>query len=93
MRRKWPIVLLGWYLLAPPTSVHQIIKATSFANWVQLGTYDQATDCQEHLEMTQHGKNPSISRISMKDQAASQVSAASLEEARCVASDDPRLLQ
>ena len=84
---KWPIALMGWYLLAPPAARHQpvsIHNTIPIHEWVQIASFDAAAECQEHLEMVRHGKDPLL-------KTGDHQTAFIIDEAQCIASDDPRL--
>jgi len=79
-RHAAALVLMGWYLLQPPT--HRINGQTSFEDnapltlWRHVHAYDTAKQCQDWIEHLQ---------------TLPPVAAVHGDHSRCVASDDPRL--
>ena len=78
------LVLIGWYLMAPPRLDHDYTTKLDapFSQWVVVRTFDIATDC-EREKRTREAKVLGNERIS-----ASHCEDCFLE---CIGTDDPRL--
>lgn len=76
------LVLVGWYLIQPPT--HRTAKGIAFDDdlpltlWRHVASYDTAKDCQAQIEHME----------SSPPKMAEEMGA---NFVRCIASDDPRL--
>ena len=89
MTRAVIVLFCGWYLLLPPItgkSTFPLVDTDApFARWVQVGSYDSATECAS--EQTKRGlkvTEPNYHEMLRGD-------AAEAINALCIASDDPRL--
>lgn len=82
LRHAAALALVGWYLMIPPTSNGLPLADAPLNLWVQIDTFDTADFCHRDLITGTEGK-----RRWMGDAATFAV----LKEARCIASDDPRL--
>jgi hypothetical protein len=76
------LALVGWYLMIAPMGT----TPASLSQWQILGTYDNASDCQQKLEaLSQPPKSRSPSSRAIKR--------AQTPPMGCIATDDPRLKQ
>jgi hypothetical protein len=85
------LVLVGWYLMAPPTGVDNKLHIDwPLRLWDQIGSYDDAKQCHAgKIRMEQGLDSPEIKagmhpimRIWLKRK---------IDQSQCIASDDPRL--
>jgi len=81
------MVLVGWYLLLPPTPGAQ----PPYGTWEHAGSYDSAADCVE----SKHRSIATLEALYKKVTPHRDITADRLWQryidARCVASDDQRL--
>jgi len=94
LRHAAALALVGWYLLMPPMPVEPSgllgppdLRAP-LSKWDQEGEYDHVGDCQSEIFQI---RNYSLdSKIKPKNRGAANAALAILN-ARCIATDDPRL--
>jgi hypothetical protein len=81
------IVLVGWYLMVPPTKdANQIDPSVRLPKWIVLRAFDTANACND----TQDQLRYRVSRLNLQIAADAAASEAA-EFSQCIASDDPRL--
>jgi hypothetical protein len=86
------LALVGWYLLAPPNvwvgKEDRVDETAPLDSWIQLGSYDTAVRCQQALDQI----NAKVYAAYEKDKRARHPFQWRLGvDAKCVATDDPRL--
>jgi hypothetical protein len=91
-------LLLGWYLLVPPPMINDHAKTPDawapLHMWLHVGSYDTAAECRTALPQARPAALRAVSTqpyfVNHHDQVMETMDLA-LTEARCIASDDPRL--
>lgn len=86
------LLALGWYLLVPPRSLEAGSPVTAIpplSQWQMLRSFDNAEACEGALTTLLKGLKQNLDKNPSDAKAAKQYAFAS--DARCVASDDPRL--
>jgi hypothetical protein len=87
LRHAAALVLVGWYLMVPPTKdANQIDPSVRLPKWVVLRAFDTANACNEAQDQLRYR----VSRLNLQIPVASAVSEAA-EFSQCISSDDPRL--
>jgi hypothetical protein len=76
------LALIGWYLMLPPTDGRVVYPAAPLADWINVGSYDSAKDCETALS-SDIGK-----ALQIKEHPAVFDDAF---HGKCIATDDPRL--
>jgi len=101
LRHTAALALTGWYLMVPPPEPsHSTLDARTkepLSQWVRVGTYDTATECeaereQVRLEATQAAGKYGLNQLE-KPTTRDELIASEASAALCVAADDPRLKQ
>jgi hypothetical protein len=86
-RHAAALVLVGWYLMVPPTKeTNQMAPSVPLPNWVVLRAFDTADACNEAQDQLRYH----VSRLNLQNPVVSAASEAA-EFSQCIASDDPRL--
>jgi hypothetical protein len=81
------LVLVGWYLMVPPTKdANQIDPSVPLPRWLVLRAFDTADACNEAQDQLRYR----VSRLNLRVPVASAASEAA-EFSQCIATDDPRL--
>jgi hypothetical protein len=93
------IVLVGWYLIAPPmyenyNSKHKLLSTRAYVNaplpaWTRFGIYATREKC----EAQKHNDFDDAVKAGPGKDAREQALWESSKKAMCVAADDPRLKQ
>jgi len=81
------LALVGWCLVVPPSiDSRGVATQAPLSKWTKLGTFDSAEDCDRERidEMTR------LEHAAGQGQAGNQ-SLLAIQNAECVATDDPRL--
>jgi hypothetical protein len=86
-RHAAALVLIGWYLMVPPTKdTNQIDPSVALPGWVVLRAFDTAAACNDAQDQLRYR----VSRLNLQNPVTSAASEAA-EFSQCIASDDPRL--
>jgi hypothetical protein len=86
LRHAAALVLVGWYLLAPPAypATNGMLRwdaTVPLSRWKMVKSFDSATQCEAELLIRQRGAKIE-NKASVRD---------FVESFECIASDDPRL--
>ena len=97
-----PLLLMGWILLVPPDSTipHSVDSQASMSRWSHVAEFDNAPACERALA-TLRKRNPDIPvpldptgelrRFQRRQPADPQLALARVNNATCIAADDPRV--
>ncbi len=97
------LALLGWYLILPPLVQGPVTdrrcqqgvgpnEAASMSHWVIKTGFDTAKECERQKDkIMSEAQALDLTKLSMEDFCAQAAIALQVQEAQCVATDDPRL--
>ena len=87
-RHAVALVLVGWYLMVPPTTDNtvNVDPSVPLPKWVVLRAFDTAAACNDAQDQLRYH----TSRLNLQIPVAAAASEAA-EFSQCIASDDPRL--
>jgi hypothetical protein len=93
--------LVGWYLVVPPDSTvpHSVDSAAPLSRWSVITKFDTADSCKQALTGLQNKNhdpaNPDavdkLRRFKKRQPADPERARARVNDAACIAGDDPRL--
>jgi hypothetical protein len=94
-RHAAALVLVGWYLMVPPTSYEdrepRVLSDAPLSAWKVLGTYDSVAECQR-ARMAGTQKAKTVTQLHPGWSGSYQAAfVKSWLEALCMPTDDPRL--
>jgi hypothetical protein len=91
-RHAAALAVVGWCLMVPPFTRHGVnIKAPMF-EWEQVASFETASECAEYaagMEKYAAGRAKQSKDPRYRDML--RYAAQAFSDARCVATDDPRL--
>ena len=91
-RHAAALALVGWYLMAPPTSANRVWAQAPLAQWKILRSYDSASECQNYsLGGFTIWREVANRNFPSKDETFYEVFGEEVLSTVCVSTDDPRL--
>jgi hypothetical protein len=97
-----PLLLMGWILVVPPdsTTPYSVDSDAPLSRWSHIAKFDNAPDCERALAALRK-RNPDIPapldptgelrRFQRRQPADPQLALARVQNATCIATDDPRM--
>jgi hypothetical protein len=92
LRHTLPLLAVGWYLMLPPRPLDPSSALSSIPplnQWQTVRSFDTATACENALTITVQRLKKEMDADPTNAAAAGKYGIAA--DARCIASDDPRL--
>jgi hypothetical protein len=93
LRHAAALALVGWYLMVPPRDARRdrVVpdSGAPLSNWFWAGSFDSVDACQRNQEK----EIAKVQKLELAQFAARRSRSVKMDfwEARCIASDDPRL--
>lgn len=96
LRHATALVLVGWYLMAPPDScplLDGVPCSEPFSKWATVSSYDTAEACRQDLVSMWTFDRNQLKKLKQQDQSYSYRiwAVKHVNHSLCISTDDPRL--
>jgi hypothetical protein len=85
-RHAVALTLVGWYLMAPTISNHEVDMDAALSKWDMVDRFDSAAECKHASDTTW-----SYRALKKRLPVAKAEFLEAIASAQCIATDDPRL--
>ncbi|MGO9061540.1 MAG: hypothetical protein ACLQU2_29820, partial [Candidatus Binataceae bacterium] len=99
LRHAAALALVGWYLMMPPFHkdsegmIDGLMSHAPVSQWDHVKSFDTAQACETGWKQNIDHRMSSLRQFNLADSRLGDLWKAATHEARCISSDDPRLVK